>query len=308
MQRQLGFRHVEAIRAVMLTGSVTGAAERLYVTQPAVSNMLRDAEERLGFTLFERRSGRLVPNKSAVMLFDEIERSFTGLSQINSLTERIRQGLRRQVVIACTPVFGAVVLPHVLARLREQADDTFFTVHSKSAEHVAALVSSQKADIGFALDLPPLSGVSSEVVARLPMVCYLPKAHPLARRRRAIRAADLAGDRMITLSRSEGVDTVVWDAFSACEQTPIAIVECPAAIAACSMVAAGLGFTIFDPLPASLLTERLLCVRRFEPLVHLTYRAYWLDSRSRAFDPYQLLHIAREETSRLSSQWNLDRA
>ena len=65
MVSALGFRHIEAVRAVLLTGSVTAAAEHLHVTQPAVSNTLRDAETRLGFRLFERRAGCLLPNAAA---------------------------------------------------------------------------------------------------------------------------------------------------------------------------------------------------------------------------------------------------
>ena len=57
MSRPLSFRHVETIYAVVLTGSVTGGAARLHVTQPAVSNLLREAEERLEFPLFERHAG-----------------------------------------------------------------------------------------------------------------------------------------------------------------------------------------------------------------------------------------------------------
>ncbi len=115
MPQPLGVKHIQAIHAVILAGSVTGAAERLHVTQPALSNRLRDAEERLGFELFERRAGRLVANANALLLFDEIERSFVGLQHINSLFDRIRQQRRRRLSIACTPAFAAAVLPRVLA-------------------------------------------------------------------------------------------------------------------------------------------------------------------------------------------------
>jgi predicted DNA-binding protein (UPF0251 family) len=61
MRTVINFRHLEAIRAVMMSGSVTGAGERLHVTQSAISHLLRDAEERLGYSLFERHLGWLTP-------------------------------------------------------------------------------------------------------------------------------------------------------------------------------------------------------------------------------------------------------
>ena len=220
MRHPLGFRHVEVIHAVVLTGSVTGAAQRLHVTQPAVSNMLRDAQERIGFELFERKAGRLVPNASALALFEEIERSFTGLGEINGLAERMRRQRGRRVVVACTPVFAAVVMPRMLSTLRQSSPDLLFTVHSRSAEHVAALVSSQKADLGFALTVPPIPGVHSSVLAEMPMVCYLPRTHRLARRRTPVAATDLAGEAMISFSNHEGLDDLVANAFRGCGGPP----------------------------------------------------------------------------------------
>ena len=54
-------RQIEAFRAVMLTRSMTGAAEMIGVTQPAVSRLVRDLEAELGLSLFERRGNKLVP-------------------------------------------------------------------------------------------------------------------------------------------------------------------------------------------------------------------------------------------------------
>lgn len=307
MARLLGFKHVEVIHAIVLTGSVTGAAKRLHVTQPAVSNMLRDAEERLGCELFDRRAGRLAPNQNAMLLFEEIDRSFTGLAEINRSCERIRLKRQARLTVACTPVFGAVVLPKVLAAYRSPRQDLFCTVHSRSANHVAALVSSHKADIGFALDVPPIPGVRSEILAEVPMVCYLPKGHRLGRRRRPIKAAELQGEPMIGLSQGEGVDTIVGRAFGACGGPPLGVVECPAALAACAMVSAGIGFTVFDPLPAALMAPGSFTVHAFEPSIGLVYRAYWFETRNPPFDREQLLRLARQRLRELTAQWNLDR-
>jgi DNA-binding transcriptional LysR family regulator len=290
----LSFRHVEVIHAVVLTGSATGAAERLHVTQPAVSNMLRDAQERLGFELFTHKAGRLVANAKTLALFDEIERSFTGLSEINGLAERLRHQHRRRVVLACTPVFGAVVLPRMLALLRIASPDVLYTVHSRSAEHVAAMVSSQKADIGFGLTVPPMPGVHSKVLAELPMVCYLPSGHRLARKRKAISAAELSGEPMISFSDHEGLDEIICNAFRGCGGPPVAVVECPAALSACAMVSAGVGFTIFDPLPARLLSRKHLAVRPFDPTTTVQYRAYWFDTRMPLAERDDLLNHARQ--------------
>lgn len=61
-------RHIEVFNAVMLTGSVSAAARLMNVTQPAVSRILAHAELQLGFALFHRLKGRLVPTTEAQTL------------------------------------------------------------------------------------------------------------------------------------------------------------------------------------------------------------------------------------------------
>lgn len=304
MAAKLGFKHIEVIHAVVLTGSVTGAAARLHVTQPAISNILRDAEERLGCQLFDRKGGRLVPTPLADQLFDEIERSFTGLAAINEFCEQVRLSQRRHLRVACTPAFAAAVLPLLAVALQEGPGPVpFLSVHSRVAHHVAALVGSRKADIGFALEVADVPGVVSEVLCELPLHCYLPAGHDLARER-VIKASQLRDEPMISLSRIEGIHDVVTHAFRGAGGLPVPVAECPAAITACAMVAAGLGFTLFDILPATLFESTRMAVRPFVPATCLTYRAYWLKTEGGELDAARLVRMAKAAVQQAVAQAN----
>ena len=68
----MNLRHIEIFHAVYVNGSVSGAARALNVSQPSVSKMLRHAESLLGFQLFQRTNGRLVPTEDAHTLFTEV--------------------------------------------------------------------------------------------------------------------------------------------------------------------------------------------------------------------------------------------
>lgn len=307
MVGKLNFKHIETIHAVILTGSVTGAATRLYVTQPAISNVLRDAEERLGCQLFERRGGRLLPTPLADMLFDEIERSFTGLAAINVFCEQALQSQRRRLRVACTPAFGASVFPWIAKTYGGAPHDLFLTVHSRVAHHVVALVSSRKADIGFGLDAPEVAGVESEVLAELPLYCYLPADHPLAREP-FLTAQLLQAEPLISISRLEGIDDMVTRAFQLSGCTPVTVAECPAAITAVAMVAAGLGFTLMDLLPSTLFDASRVAVRPFVPDSRLIYKAYWLKSMAQEIDAPALVQVARGAMDRVLDQAKRDKA
>ena len=59
----MNLRHIEIFHAVYVNGSVSAAARALNVSQPSVSKMLRHAESLLGFNLFQRTNGGLVPTE-----------------------------------------------------------------------------------------------------------------------------------------------------------------------------------------------------------------------------------------------------
>ncbi|UUZ73186.1 LysR family transcriptional regulator [Polaromonas sp. P1(28)-8] len=77
----MNFKQIETFRAVMLTGSMTVAAQQLHTSQPNVSRGIGKLEAEIGFELFDRLAGRLVATKGGEALFKEVERvRWTGQS------------------------------------------------------------------------------------------------------------------------------------------------------------------------------------------------------------------------------------
>jgi DNA-binding transcriptional LysR family regulator len=301
MIRPLSFRHVETIYSVLLTGSVTGGAARLHVTQPAVSNVLKEAEERLGFPLFARHGGRLVPTRKAELIFAEIERSFTGLDVVNTFCAHLARQERRKIVIGSTPAFAAAVLPAAIKAYRQEVDEVHFSVVSRGSDHVQALVASQKVDIGFAIEEPAIPGVSSKLLVCERMICLLPAGHPLTQKS-VIRAEDLREEPMVTLSRAEHIDDIVEATFSEIGGPPPAVAECPAALTALAMVEAGIGFTILDPISAYHYRHGTIARRVFEPETTLNLWAYWVPGRQETFGQAEFLKLVESSVSRIMSE------
>ena len=76
-------RHIEVFHAIYSTGSVTRAAQLLNVSQPSVSKVLAHAEQQLGYPLFDRIRGKLVPTPEA-------DRLFAHVSHVNDSVDRLR--------------------------------------------------------------------------------------------------------------------------------------------------------------------------------------------------------------------------
>ena len=83
-------RQLEVFRAIMRHGTLTAAAEAMNVSQPAVSKVLRHFESQIGYRLFERLGGRLVPTAEARLLIDDADRIFREIEALQILSDRIR--------------------------------------------------------------------------------------------------------------------------------------------------------------------------------------------------------------------------
>jgi DNA-binding transcriptional LysR family regulator len=84
-------RHIELFHAIYTTGSITNAAKMLHISQPSVSKVLTHAELQLGFHLFERIKGKLIPTKEAEILFGEVDKIYQQISSIKNTTRNIKK-------------------------------------------------------------------------------------------------------------------------------------------------------------------------------------------------------------------------
>lgn len=295
MARSLSFRHVEVIYAVVLTSSVTGAAARLCVSQPAVSNMIKDAEDRVGFALFTRQLGRIIPTPRAEALFAEIERSFTGLDAINNLCASLRDEQTRRIRVASTPAWATAVMPHVVRDYMRQYPHVRFEIRTRSSEYVQSVVSSCKADIGFALSFARIPGVSKKELVSPRLKCLMHIDHPLATRD-VIHASDLVNERMVTFSHIEGTDTLIEAAFANYGGMPPSVVECPTAIVVNAMVGVGIGVALVHSISEVLFRDAPVVSIPFLPAIHVTQCAYWATTSAPDFDRDFMVELALEHS------------
>src|SRR5690606_22703221 len=102
MTKRITLRHLEAFRAVILCKTVTSAAEMLHVSQPVVTRLVADLEDRIGFALFDRQRGRLIPTSEAHALYGEVHRSLIGVDRILHIADEIRglKGVSLQIAAA----------------------------------------------------------------------------------------------------------------------------------------------------------------------------------------------------------------
>lgn len=295
-------QHLELFRAVMRTGSITGAARLLGMTQPGASKLMAKGEELCGFPLFSRVQNRLIPTERATRLFREAERLFVGMEEINRLVERLRCDGPMRTVVAAIPMIAQEILPQAAADWLAAVDTQLF-VTTRDAGGVLAMVTSRNADIGFTMSFRRTPGVRSQLITRSRAMCAMAEGHPLAAKS-VITPADLHDEDFISISRHEGQQQRIDDVLTKASSRPREVAEMPLIIGAAAMARAGLGLTFADAFSARPWHGQGLVLRRFEPKVWFDYHAIWLAGSPQASNIQSL--IAATRTSMIARLQSFD--
>lgn len=243
MKPVLNLRQIEAFRAVMLSGSVVGAARLMSVTQPGVSRTIGLMELRIGYALFERRGRRLVPTPEAEALYREVEHLYGSIERISQVAQDIRFQRAGALRVATLPALAQWLVPRAIARFQSSRPNVTVFVQSLPSRQIAELVSTRQFDIGI-VELPlSRPAIEIEPMEPVPTMAVLPAAHRLASRQQ-ISLKDLDGERMVMLSQHSFVRYQIDEAFSTLGVAPNVVLETPSSSIACALVAAGAGITL----------------------------------------------------------------
>lgn len=262
-------RQLEAFRAVMIRHSITSAAEMMSVTQPAVTRLIADLEEDVGFKLFVREKARLFPTADAELLYREVERSFVGVERIAHAARQIRSLNKGALTVCCAPALAAGLLPAWIAEFMALHDGVtvIFTVHGTKT--VSEMVANEQCDVGFVTYTTWQPGVKLERLFTAPMRCLLPIGHRLADQA-CITAQDLAGEPFISYPQELDTRRIIDELFASYQVERRLNIECQQSTVIASLVSFGAGVSIIDPAVADTLGDKVL-VRPFMPEIDFEY-------------------------------------
>jgi DNA-binding transcriptional LysR family regulator len=256
-------RQVEAFRALMHARTVTRAANSLGVSQPAVSRLLADFESSVGFALFERRQGRLWPTAQAHALHAEVERAFSGFDRVVQAAAQIREQRRGAICVAAAPELAADFLPRVAAAFAHEHEGVQVTLLTLEPALALERVAAQRCDLAIVNEAAPSPGMRFERLGQWPMRAIVPRGHRLARKR-GLSAADCEGEAFVSFAAGSSARVRIDRLFAECAVARASGVEADLAQAVVTLVEAGVGIALVDPVTAAALGTRV-AVKRFEP-------------------------------------------
>ncbi len=271
-------RHIEVFHAIYSTGSITNAAKLLHVSQPSVSKVLAHAEMQLGFLLFERVKGRLIPTNEAVLLFDEVDRIYQQLSTVKSAAENIRNNEVGRVSLAMSPALGFDIVPKVVAEYRRIHPHISFDLETLHNEQVANHLLQHKSELAVMFDPDKAPGLKQIAFGLGHVVAVYPKAlFPDEPRRVGLER--LTEHPFIGIWGSGPVADLVWKALDAESITPSSGIKVQTYFMAVKLVKYGAGVCLVDEFTAQSQMSDEIGVAQLEQSMSFPINGMYLESK-----------------------------
>ncbi len=261
-------RQLEVIHAVIKAGSVTEAASCLGISQPAVSMILRDCRDLVGFPLFVRRQGRLQPTAETYVLLPELERVFEGMRHVQRLLHDLRDQASGHVNIGSVPMVTDALMPKMMQRFNAAHPKVQVNLYGMLHADLLDHIETGKLDFGLVITTHPGQGPHVVDLMKTRLVFVAHKSHPLAQKER-IRPEDLADLQLISFTRSLPLGAAIASALDGTEMRQRAAVELTHASTALVMAQQQIGVVLIPDLALRETNMDAMVSRPFEPTTEL---------------------------------------
>lgn len=288
--RRLGLTAMRAFAEIMRTGSATAAGRVMGLSQPAISRVISQMEADIGFELFYRDKGRLVPTKDGLALIDEVELGLAGIARVQGLIRDISTHAVGEIRLMAPPSFVEGLLPGLIAAFMARFPRVRVSIDSRSIPTIKTMLATRVVDCAF-MQLPiDRDDLIAETMITSQSVCVLRADHPLARHE-VLDPDSIGTHPIVSLGIASVFGRHTENAFRERGGRQNIAVECHTTSAACAMARLGIGLTIVNERLALPYLQGTLVMRPFRPLLVHEY-AFVVSAQSRMS---RLVEAFREE-------------
>jgi DNA-binding transcriptional LysR family regulator len=261
-------------------GSFTRAAQQLFLSQSALSALVRGLEDELGLRLFDRTTRRLELTEAGQEFKGVVQRALADLEGAANDLRDAAQRRRGRVRLGTTPLLASTLVPPLMQGFSARYPDIELSLLDASTD--VLLASLRRGELDLALSTFERSEADMQATALLsdPMVAVCPRGHPLAGVA-VLTWRDLLDQPLLLLREGSGLRALVDRCFETLGVQPRPAQQVTHVATAMAMAASGMGVAIlpayalrvshFGNLVGVALTEPALS--REISLVHLRERS-----------------------------------
>jgi DNA-binding transcriptional LysR family regulator len=238
-------RQIEVVRAVMVTGTIKGAAKLLGVSAPGVSRLVKHTEGLLRIRFFNRQNGRYFPTPEARTVFEQIDSVYQKVDDLGFVLSTLGRGGLSELCVGSVPSISYAMMPRAIAKVRQRYPDLRMSIDVLKIEEAINYLLLGKGEcvaMSYKLDHP---GLDFEPLATGQLFCIVPEAHPLAGRE-SIGAAEITRYPLIGVDPTDPYGRVIAQVFESLGLAYKVPIKARFGSMVCTLVKAGLGIAVID--------------------------------------------------------------
>ena len=175
----MDFKQLRYFVAVYEEGHVGRAAERLSISQPALSQQIRQLEQNLDVTLFERSSKRLLPTLAAHTLYNHALPLLDGLQRAREALGNFKGQALRTLAIGVLQTVHTSLVPQMLERVRKAQPHLVVQIYELTGLEIERRLLNGSLDIGISYLPPRQPGLHGVMLYEDELTLVIPADHPL---------------------------------------------------------------------------------------------------------------------------------
>ncbi|MCX5835222.1 MAG: selenium metabolism-associated LysR family transcriptional regulator [Deltaproteobacteria bacterium] len=274
-------QQMEALIYVVEERTFSGAARKMFLTQPSLTKHIKNVEELLGVKILNRRSRDITLTPEGKILYDYAKRILRLREEATEKIQRVREDEAGNIFICASTIPATYILPRVLSDFRKAHPDIRFYLQNADSEEVIEMITGNRGEVGFIGKDPRSSRLHAEALWKDRLVLAVPAGHPLAKKG-SVTLAELCREPFIIRERGSATREIFENYLRDQKKLTLAsfniISEVGSSEAVKEAVLAGLGVSVISvhaisrEIDRGLITEVPIKGCRIERYFYLIYR------------------------------------
>ncbi|AJE47860.1 LysR family transcriptional regulator [Celeribacter indicus] len=266
-------RQLETLKTFTLTRSVTETARLMHVTQPAVSQALRELEAQLGFAIYTRIGNRTLLTAETQAVIPEIERVLAAFSTLQSRVSEMKDSRAGTVSIISPPTACVDLIPRAIKQFKAQRPNLRIHLEVSTEALTERKVRDELFDLGMGFYPQQEINIAAQPILETEMICVVHKDHPLAGRA-VLDPRQIAGHSVVVVHHEGNVVSRMYQLLTN-KIDPNSLISTNQSIGAFNLVRQGGMVAVLHPMSVPEFALSQMSLARFEPQMPVTMALYY---------------------------------